>query len=86
MSLNPPSKPKPPPAGWPPKTPSGPKRFVAGPLLGVAQHLVGHGDLFELRLGHIVTGIGVGMQLAGAGSVGLLDFVVGGFRPDPSIP
>ena len=35
----------------------GAEAVIAGPLLRVAQHLVGQRHLFELRLGHVVPGL-----------------------------
>ena len=61
----------------------GAEAVVAGPPLGVAQDLVGDGDLLEARLGLGVTVVGVGVQLAGAGAVGPLDLVVAGVGADP---
>ena len=43
----------------------GPEHVVAAALLGVAQHLVGLGDLLEPGLGAGVAGVGVGVELAG---------------------
>ena len=87
MSPRPPSKPKPPrPTGLIAEDALGPEAVVAGPLLGVAQDLVGQRHLFELRLGDVVPGIVVRVQFPGAGPVGLLDLVVGGLRPDAQEP
>ena len=55
---------------------------VALTCLGVAEHLVGAGDLLEPLLGGGVTGVGVGVQLAGALSVRLLDLVGRGRAAD----
>ena len=56
---------------------------VPGSALGVAQHLVGDGDLLEARLGLGVAVVGVGVQLARPGPVGLLDLVVAGVGAHP---
>ena len=61
----------------------GPEAVVTGAALGVAEDLVGNGDLLEASLGLGVTVVGVGVQLAGAGAIGPLDLVVAGFGPDP---
>ena len=76
---------RPPPAPWP-KTPSCAEPVVAGPALGVLQHLVGQADLLELLAGVGVVLVGVGVELAGLGPVGPLQLVVGGVaagRPAP---
>ena len=69
-------------AGLRPEDALGPEAVVAGPPLGVAQDLVGDGDLLEARLGRGVAVVGVGMQLAGTGAVGPLDLVVAGLGAD----
>ena len=84
MSPRPPSKPKPAtPAGLGAEDALGTEAVVAAPTLGVAQDLVGNGDLLEASLGLGVTVVGVGVQLAGAGAVGPLDLVVAGLGADP---
>ena len=57
---------------------------VAGALAVVGQHLVGAGDLLELGFGRGVVGVRVGMQLAGALAVCLLDLVGDAERDTPS--
>ena len=87
MSPRPPSKPKPPDAaGLAAEDALGPEAVVAGALLRVAEDLVGQRHLFELRLGDVVPRVGVRVQFPGAGPVGLLDLVVGGFGPDSQEP
>ena len=61
----------------------GAEAVVAGPALGVAQHLVGARHLLEARLGLGVAAGGVGVQLAGHAAVGALDLVVGGVGATP---
>jgi hypothetical protein len=56
----------------------GAEGVVALPLLGVAQDLVGGGDLLELGLGLGVAVARVGMQLAGEAAVGAFDLVLRG--------
>ena len=46
---------------------------VAPALLGIAENVVGGGDLLELLLGRLVPGIEVGVQLLGELAVGLDD-------------
>ncbi len=67
----------------PPKPPPGPGAGREGPraavvllaLLGVAQHVMGLGDLLEASLGRLVVGVGVGVIFAGQLAVGLLDLI-----------
>ncbi len=49
-----------------------------GALFRVAQKIVCGGDVLELLLGLLVSGIEVRMQLLGQPPVGLLDFILGG--------
>ncbi len=87
MSPRPPSKPKPPCAGTRRAEDAlGAEAVVARPALGVAQDLVGHGDLLEARFGGRVALVGVGMQLSGPGPVGPLDLLVAGVGTDPEQP
>jgi hypothetical protein len=52
--------------------------IVGGPLLLVAQNLVGFGDLTEFRRRRIIVGVAVGVVFLGEASIGLLDvFLVG---------
>ena len=67
----------------PPKPPPGPRagRERAGAavvllaLVGVAEHVVGLGDLLEALLGLLVVGVAVGVVLARELAVGLLDLL-----------
>ena len=52
-------------------------------LLGVAEHVVGLGDLLEARLGLLVVGVAVGVVLARELAVGLLDLLGGRLLVDP---
>ena len=70
--------------------PTGPERTRAGArsdhladlvvllaLLGVAEHVVGRGDLLEALLGLLVAGVGVGVELLGQLPVGARDLLLG---------
>ncbi len=52
-----------------------PETVVTGSRVGVAEHLVGLGDLLETLLGDRVTRVGVGVQLARLLAIRLLDLV-----------
>src|SRR5262249_28887134 len=56
---------------------------VAVAAIGIAQHFVGFGGFLEARLGAVVAGIAVGMELQGELAIGLLDDLVGGVALDP---
>src|SRR5438105_518951 len=60
----------------------GTEHVIAAPALGVAQGLVGDGDLLEALLGVGITATGVGVQLAGQLAVGALDLVLSGAGSD----
>ena len=70
MSPNPPKSPAPPNPAWPPP------RSYCWRCFGVAQHVVGVGDLLE-ALGCLGARVHVGVQLAGEPTVRLLDLVGG---------
>ena len=55
-----------------------PEPVIAGPALGIAEHLVGHAHLFEPRIGGGVAAGGVRVQLARLLPVGALELVVTG--------
>jgi hypothetical protein len=65
MSLNePPSKPPPANGFWRARPPNSPSpRSKGGPLLGIAEHIVGFVDLLEARLRLRVVGVAVGVVL-----------------------
>ena len=58
-----------------PRCPVGAVEVVPTALLGVAQRLVGDGDLLETGFGRRIAGVGVGMVLAGEAPVGPFDLV-----------
>jgi hypothetical protein len=53
-----------------------------GPLLGIAEKIIGGRHLLELFLGRLVAGVEVGMELLGKLAVGLLDVVLRGVLAD----
>ena len=61
----------------------GPELVVFLPVFGVAQHLVGFGDAFELLLGFFTALVGVGMVLAGQLAVPFFDIADFGALFDP---
>ena len=56
---------------------------VGRALVGVAQHLVRLGDLFELLLGGLVPAVAVGVVLHRQTAIGLLDVGLGGLAGHP---
>ncbi len=75
----------------PPKPPPGPAPVANGPgagvvllaLLGIAEHVVGLGDLLEARLRLLVVRVAVGVVLTRELAVGLLDLLGGRLLVDP---
>ena len=55
---------------------------VAGPPLGIAEHLVGEADLLEVLVVLGAGVVGVRVELAGLGPVGPLELLVGGVAAD----
>ena len=55
---------------------------VAGPRIGVAEHLIGLGDLLELLLGRGIAGVRIRVQLASALAVRLLQLLRGRITRD----
>jgi len=52
-----------------------PKLIVLFSFLGIAQHLIRSGDIFEPLSGGFIPGIGIWMVLLGEVSIGLFDLV-----------